>query len=137
MTYSFRALRSDQADKRPDTTMCSTSELVGEQPQRWIKAQLVVIVDILVAQCKADDALANQCHQRVFDVGAVPAILKAARNPSNQIDRPIRLVQQQGTGIRAELATIKCRDQTPNRNGWLRTLCQSLKGCVGGDRPAT
>ena len=87
-------------------------QLVREQRQNRIVAQRVVVVDVLVAQRKPDDALAHKAPKRTLDILRRAAVVETARNPADQIDGPIGLAQQKGPGIRTDQTAIKGRNNT-------------------------
>jgi hypothetical protein len=64
---------------------------VRKQRQDRIEPQVVVIVHILVAQCQADDPLADQRPERMHHPPRIATVSEARRDPVDQADRPIRL----------------------------------------------
>jgi hypothetical protein len=79
----------------------------GEHAEHRIMAQLIVVVDILIAERDAEDALAEQRWQRVDGGIQIAAILEAARQPRHQPDRFVGLAQQQRARVRADLPAIE------------------------------
>ena len=82
-------------------------EPLRQKPQDRIMAQLVVVVDVLVAQGQADNALAHQGAQRMDQLIRRPAVVKACGNPLEQSKGPVGLAQQQAAGIRRNRAAVK------------------------------
>jgi hypothetical protein len=82
-------------------------EPVGEQPQDRIEAQLVVIVEVLVAEREPMDALRQQRSETMHDEVGIALVAKATRNPVCQADRTIRLAQQRSAGIRGDGAAVE------------------------------
>ena len=72
-------------------------------------AQLVVVVDVLVAERDADDPLPDQGGQSVHHLVLLAAVSKARRDPLDHAERTIRVPQQQRTAIRGHGAGIERR----------------------------
>ena len=70
-------------------------------------AQIVVVEHVLIAQCDAEDALADQRRHRVLDPLRRPAVGETASKAIDQLNRPVARPQQKGTGIRGDLTAIK------------------------------
>jgi len=64
-------------------------ELVGEQREHRLMAQLLLVVHVLVAQRDADGPLPDQGWQRMQHLVLLAAIHKAR---SNRLDQPNRLI---------------------------------------------
>jgi hypothetical protein len=73
-------------------------------------AQLVMVVQILIAQRNPEHALGNQRLHPMLDQISTAAIGKAARKAIQQADRPIGRPQQQSAGISRNRTTIKSGD---------------------------
>jgi hypothetical protein len=72
-----------------------------------------VIVQILVRQRHAEDALAQQHAHRMLDQIRIAPILKALRQPLEQSRSPIGLLQQQRPSIRTDPSAIeRCHHPT-------------------------
>ena len=82
-------------------------ELARQHLQHRIVPQMIVIVDILVTQGDAEDALADQRRHRVQQRVRVAAILEAARQSLDQADRSVRGPEQQPAGVRGDLAAVE------------------------------
>ena len=67
--------------------------------QQRILAQRVVIVQILVAQRQAEDALTHQRLHLVHDVGGVAVVGEAGRHPAEQPDRLVGQAHEQRAAV--------------------------------------
>ena len=83
-------------------------KLAGQHRHHRIMAQLVVIVEVLIAERDPEHPLADQRRDLVLDQFRAPLVVKARRKPIHQSDRTIRRSQQQRSGIRRHQAAIKC-----------------------------
>jgi hypothetical protein len=63
-------------------------------------AQLIVVVEILIAKCDGEHPLADQRRDLVLDQFPSPLVVKARRKPIHQSDCPIRRAQKQSPRIR-------------------------------------
>jgi hypothetical protein len=68
--------------------------LAAEQSQQRIRAQLLMIVEVLVAQRQPVNALPQHLRQRVLDEQRRTAIAETTRQTAQQVDFPIQLAQQ-------------------------------------------
>ena len=105
------------------------AELAGQGGQYRVMAQLVVIVQILVAQRDRHDPLHHQGAHRVFDQLRIAPVLKAIGHPLGQPQGPIGLTQQECPGIRADLPTVEIGHHpaalnTPRALATSGTLCR-------------
>ena len=82
-------------------------ELVGEQREHRVVAQLVVVVDVLVAERDADDPLPDQRRQRVHHLVLLALVDEARGDPLDQPDRAIGVPQQQPAGVRTQGAAVE------------------------------
>src|SRR3954464_15283733 len=73
-------------------------------------AELIVVVEILIAERNADNPLHHQRFDRMLGVGRIAAVLETGRQAMGQPQHPIRGPQQQGTGVAGEGATIEGRN---------------------------
>jgi hypothetical protein len=85
-------------------------ELAGKHGQRRIMPQLVMVKEILVPERDAEDALADQHRERVFDPLGGTAILKARGETLDEADRPIGRAEQQCPSIRRHRTAVERRD---------------------------
>jgi len=86
------------------------SQLASKHRQHRIIAQFVVVVQILIAQSNADDALHHQGFDLVLDQPGGAGISEAGRKPFSQPDRPISLAQQQRISVRGDCAAVETGD---------------------------
>ena len=82
-------------------------ELAQQHRQQRVMPQMVVIVEVLVAQRQTEHPLTNQRADFVFDQLGIAMIREALRKPVDQPDRPIRRAQQQSAGIRCDRPAIE------------------------------
>src|SRR5689334_12432969 len=76
-------------------------------------AELVVVVEILVAERNADNPLHHQRLERVLGVGGIAAVLETGRQATGQAQHPVCRPQKQRTGVAGDGATIEgCNDWT-------------------------
>jgi hypothetical protein len=82
-------------------------ELAGQHRHHRIATQLVVIVEVLVAQCNPEHPLTHQGRDPMFDQFRLAIIGEARGQSINQSDCPIRRPQQQGSGVRGDRSSVK------------------------------
>ena len=82
---------------------------IRQQRQGGIVAQLVVIVDILVAESDPADPLPEQRPKPVHHQFRRPMIDEAIRHTIEQTDRRSAMTQQQGPGIATDRPAIEGR----------------------------
>ena len=110
------------------TPLAPRRQPVGPQRQDRIEANVVVVVDVLVAQRKANDALADQGAQGVDHPLRAARVTKAGRNPPAQPDGPVGLAQQQRPGIRRQRSAVKRRHHPPAGKAFeLELVCATLR----------
>jgi hypothetical protein len=85
-------------------------KLTRQHRHHRVIPQLVVVVQVLVAERQAEHALADQRAHRMLDQHRRTRIAEAGREPIDQPDCSVRGAQQQRTGIRRDRPTIKRRD---------------------------
>jgi len=88
-------------------------ELAEQHAQNRIAAKLIVVVEVLIAQRQAEDALRNQSRERVDGHERIAAVDKASRKPIRQPDRLVRLAKQQRSGVRRNRSAIEIRHNPP------------------------
>jgi hypothetical protein len=66
-----------------------------------------VIVHIFIAQGQADDPLVDQRPERMHHPARIAPVTKARRDPVDQADRPVRLAEQQRSGIRGHRPAVE------------------------------
>ncbi len=104
----FETLQRALASQRR-TALPASLELVGQQGQQRIVTQIVVVVEILVAQGNAGDALRQQGPQGVHPEPGVAVILEARGHPVEKPDEAVDLPQQQRSGVRRDRSAVECR----------------------------
>jgi hypothetical protein len=62
--------------------------LAQRHGQHRIAAQVIVVIQILVAQCQPEDALRNEIQQRVFDLIGLAVVFNANTPPSEVMSPP-------------------------------------------------
>ena len=72
-------------------------------------AQLVVIVDVLVAQRDPRYALAHHGAQRMHHQLRIPVVHEARGDPIEQPDRLLRVAQKKRPGIRGDCPAVERR----------------------------
>ena len=103
--------------------------LIHRHRQHRIVPQLVVIVQVLVAQTESVDALPQQLPHRVFDQPLVPVIGETLRHSGDQTRPPFHLSQQQNPSIGGDLSPVEPRLHFPMKKSvkfqcGLFTLCR-------------
>ena len=74
--------------------LASRRELARQHRHHRIVAQVIVVVEILVAQRNSEHPLPDQCHHLMLDPLRTPLVVKTPRKPIEQTDRTIRRPQQ-------------------------------------------
>jgi len=82
-------------------------QLAGQSRQHRIVPQLVVVVEVLIAQRDAEHPLTDQSCNRVLDALRVAPVPEASGKPANQPDRLVGPSQQQCTRVRADHAAVE------------------------------
>ena len=107
----------------------------GQQRQQRIAAQLVVIVEIFVAQRQRVDALGEQFRDLVFDELGIAAVFEAVRQPRQQVEAAVDLAQQHGAAVGADHAAVKlgadlAAKMLAKREAGLGALCNRRAACL-------
>jgi hypothetical protein len=102
--------------------------LAAEQRKQRIGAQLLVIVEVFVAQRQPEEALSQHLRQLVLDQQGRAAIAEAARQPPQKVDPAIHFAQQQSPAVARNLARGEpgfhtARKMRCKRERFLITLC--------------
>jgi hypothetical protein len=92
-------------------------QLAGENGQRRVAPQLVVVDQVLVAECDAEHPLADQGGDLVLDPLRRPRVAEAGREAPNEADGPVRGAEQQGSGVGGDRPAVKARDHGAALNG--------------------
>ena len=104
-------------------------QLAGQHGQHRVAPQFVVVVEVLVAERNADDALHHHGLDLVFHQLGSARVGEAGGKPLGQPDRPVGLAQQQGAGIRGDRPTVEARHDLAAFDRWKfeqrgATLCR-------------
>jgi hypothetical protein len=84
-------------------------QLAGQDRHHRVVAQLVMVVQVLVAQGHGEHPLAHQGRHLVLDQLRPARVPEATGQPPDQIDRPVRGPQQQRAGVRRHRPAVKTR----------------------------
>ena len=84
-------------------------ELAEQHAQNRIAAKVIVVVEVLIAQRQAEDALRDQSPERMDGHQPITAVGEASRKPIRQPDRLVRLAQQQRSAVRRDHSAIEIR----------------------------
>jgi len=84
-------------------------KLARQRCHHRVVAQMVVIVQVLVAKRNPEHPLADQGRDLVFDQSRAANVLKALRKPARQVNRNIRQTQQHCSGIGRNPSTVERR----------------------------
>ncbi len=82
-------------------------DLAGDEPQDGIVAQLVVVVQILVAQGEADDALGDEGGEGVFGEARIPVVGEAGGDALEQARGSSDPAEQQRPGVGGDRAPVE------------------------------
>ncbi len=99
------------------TVFAPRLELACQHGHHRIVAQLVVVVDILIAECDAEHPLADQRRHLMLDQLLAALVVKAPRQSAHQSDRAICRPQQQSAGIRRDRTTVEASHNFPPLDG--------------------
>ena len=98
-----RALARQCFTVRPQHRM----QLAGQHAECWVFAQLVVVIEVLVAQHQAKDPLSHQCLNPVLNVTSIATVGEATGEPTDQSKATIHLPQQQRPRVRGDVAAVE------------------------------
>jgi hypothetical protein len=92
-------------------------------------AQLVVVVQVLVAERDADDPLHHQGLDGVLRQFRIALVAEAGGKAAGQADHPVAGAQQQSAGIRGDRAAVECSHHLMAFDRWKSeqfrdTLCR-------------
>ena len=117
------------------TFLAPRRELARQHRHHRIVAQLIMIVEILVAQRDRIHPLADQRPHRVLDQLRTARVAKARRKSIHHSDRSIRCSQQQRSGVRRHQAAIKRSfHRAPFDNSKVNAFCATLRPHRGSPR---
>ena len=100
-------------------------ELAQKHAENRIAAQLVVVVEVLIAERQPQHALADQRLERVHGEERAATIIKASREPIGEADRLIRFAQQQSSRVRRDHAAVEIGHNTAPTGPSKLHLCQA------------
>ncbi len=100
-------------------------ELAQKHAQDRIAAQIVVVVEVLIAERQAEHALPNQSLQRVDGEKPAATVGKARGEPFGQPDRVVRLAKQQSPRVRGDQTAVEIRHHTPPAGASKLHLCRA------------
>ncbi len=103
----FEAVQRGLAGQRGAAAVPPGGELAGEGCHDWIVAELVVVVEVFVAERYADDALQDQGLDLVLDEQWIARVAEAGRHAPGQPDRTIRCTEQDRASIGGDAPTIE------------------------------
>lgn len=87
--------------------------LAQGQRQQRVPQQVIVVVQVLIAQRKTIQPLCKQLLRAVFYEVFVPMVGKAPRQTPRDSKPRIHLAQQQRATVRRQMPSIKRRDNRP------------------------
>lgn len=87
-------------------------KLAQQRANHCIVPQMLMVVEVFIAQGHGEYALADQRPERVLDQLRIALIDKTLRQPIHQSDRLIGFPKQHRPRIRADRAAIKRRDHS-------------------------
>ena len=104
-------------------------ELARQHGHHGIMAQMIVVVEVLVAERKAEQTLADERLQAMLDQLGRTRVDEAARKPRHEADRLVCLPEQQRTRIRGHRPAIEASHNLAALHGSeiqriLATLCR-------------
>ena len=83
------------------------AQLPRQHRKRRVLAQLVVIVQVFIAQRQAEDALPHQGLDLMLDIARVAPIDEAVGEATHQCEAPVDLPQQQRARVRGDAPAIE------------------------------
>jgi hypothetical protein len=136
----FQSIQSGRGGQRgvavvgEETILTEWVGFVSRDRQERIVAQLVVVIEVAVAQRDGTDPLEEQLFQGVIDEASIVMIDKAAGQAGGQAQALIDLAQEQNATVCGEGATRKigfdaARTEVLEQHGLRATGCRS--GCGG------
>ena len=84
-------------------------QLAGQDRHQGIVAQVVVVVEVLVAERQPEDPLANERRHAVLDQLGLAPVIEARREPLHQLDCPVGRAQQQRARVRRDRPAVERR----------------------------
>jgi hypothetical protein len=105
LTCQFQSIQSTF----PCQSFLAWIRLLHQHRQQWIIPQLLVIVQIFVAQSQTIDSLGHHLLHRMFDQIRIPIIGEAGGKLAKHPDALLDLPQQQTTAITGDRSTVELR----------------------------
>ena len=114
------------------------AQLARQHRKRQVLAQLVVIIQVFVAQCETEDALSHQRLNLMLDIAPVAPIDEAVGEATHQPEAPVDLSEQQPAGVRGDGPAVETRHHRTSLDRFKlkqlrRTLCLH-RGYLGSSR---
>ena len=82
-------------------------ELARQQRQQRVAPQVVVVVEVVVPQSNAGDALRHQCPHRMFRKAGIAMVREARGNPVEEPGGMVRLAKQQCPSVRRDGSAVE------------------------------
>jgi len=108
-----RRAELEEAGKRTALVALTPAALAGRvgfadrRGQHRVAGEVVVVVQILVAQSQPEDALAHQIKNRMLHEPGVATVSETPGKALQQLDAAIRLLQQHDARVGGQLPAIK------------------------------
>ena len=103
----FETLQRALAGQRR-AALAASIERVGQQGQQRVTPQIVVVVEVLVAQGDAGDALRQHGPQGVYPELGIPVILEARGHPVEEPGEAVDLPEQERSRVRRDRPAVEC-----------------------------
>ena len=82
-------------------------ELARQQRQQRVAAQVVVVVEVLVSQGDAGDALRHHRAHRMFGEAGIAVVRETCGDPVEESGGAVRLPEQQRPGVRRDRSAVE------------------------------
>src|SRR2546426_3078890 len=97
----------------PYTTLFRSLPLAPQQSQQRVFAELLVVIQVFVAQRQSVNPLRQHLVQLMLDPLPSAVVGEAGRDALQQTNLAVRLAQQQPTAVGGQLAAIKSPHDLP------------------------
>ena len=84
-------------------------QLAGEDRHPRVMAELIVIVEVLIAERQSEHPLADQGLDLVLDQLLAAGVPKAGGKPIDDTDRPVGRAKQHRAGVRGDASAVESR----------------------------
>ena len=91
--------------------------LAAQNSEQRVDAQLLVVVQVLVAQCQTVNALRQHLFDRVLDQFLVAIVAETACQTPKQVDPPLSLAEKQRPAIARHVTCREPRLHTARKMG--------------------